>query len=108
MRRASRYCARCRAPHDGPCPITERLRQRDYDSTRPSWRYADRRWRAERAVWLSEHPLCAECERHGRVTQASVVDHVRPHRGDMDLFWDQSNWASMCAPCHNAKTRRGE
>jgi hypothetical protein len=35
---------------------------------------------------------------------ANVVDHIIPHRGDMELFWDESNWQSMCEPCHNRKT----
>ena len=35
---------------------------------------------------------------------ASVVDHIRPHRGDMVLFWDQTNHQSQCESCHFAKT----
>ena len=35
-----------------------------------------------------------------------VVDHVVPHRGDQQLFWDESNWAPACKPCHDAKTAR--
>ena len=53
------------------------------------------------------HPLCAECQRHGRVTAATVVDHIIPHRGNMELFWDRDNWDSLCAPCHNKKTGMG-
>lgn len=32
----------------------------------------------------------------GRVTIATIVDHVIPHRGDMDLFWDASRWQPSC------------
>lgn len=35
---------------------------------------------------------------------AIVVDHVRPHRGDMVLFWDVANWQSLCLSCHNRKS----
>ena len=35
---------------------------------------------------------------------ASVVDHRVPHRGDMALFWDSSNWQSMAKECHDRKT----
>jgi 5-methylcytosine-specific restriction protein A len=37
---------------------------------------------------------------------ATEVDHKVPHRGDQDLFWDTSNWQSLCKPCHSAKTAR--
>ena len=33
-----------------------------------------------------------------------VVDHIRPHRGDPILFWDESNWQSLCKACHDKKT----
>lgn len=67
-----------------------------------------RRWGKVRAAWLADHPLCAECERQGRLTPATVVDHIKPHRGDPVLFWDETNYESKCAACHNAKTARGE
>lgn len=73
----------------------------------------DARWRKARLAFLAAHPLCAECERAGRVTPARVVDHVVPHRGDQRLFWDEGNWQALCdhtSPfdCHGAKTGRGE
>lgn len=37
---------------------------------------------------------------------ASVVDHIVPHRGDANLFWDQSNWQAMSKSCHDRKTAR--
>ena len=38
----------------------------------------------------------------GRHTQATVVDHRIPHKGDEGLFWDESNWQSMCKPHHDS------
>jgi 5-methylcytosine-specific restriction protein A len=67
-----------------------------------------REWEKARAAFLEHHPLCAECRGRGRLTAAEVVDHVTPHRGDARLFWDADNWQALCAPCHNAKTGRGE
>ena len=64
------------------------------------------RWRRARAAWLAAHPLCAECEREGRVTPASVVDHIIPHRGDYGLFWDGDNWQSLCRDHHQTKTNK--
>lgn len=62
------------------------------------------RWQQRRLVFLRDHPLCAACEREGRLTPATVVDHVIPHRGDKELFWDESNWAALCVPHHNSKS----
>ena len=42
--------------------------------------------------------------KEGRYTKATVVDHIQPHRGDPKLFWDQSNWQSLCKRCHDKKT----
>ena len=50
---------------------------------------------------------CAECMKQGNLTPATVVDHIIPHRGDMKLFWDESNWQALCESCHNQKTGRG-
>ncbi|MEJ8306651.1 HNH endonuclease signature motif containing protein [Saccharibacillus sacchari] len=63
-------------------------------------------WRKARAVYLQQHPLCAECERAGRVQAATVVDHVVPYRGDRTLFWDRANWQPLCATHHSEKTAK--
>lgn len=65
-----------------------------------------RRWRAASKAFLLEHPLCAECARRGETTLAAVVDHVLPHRGDPELFWDRANWQPLCKACHDRKTAR--
>jgi len=62
------------------------------------------RWRKARRAWLSEHPLCAMCMEEGRVEAATLVDHIIPHRGDYELFWDELNWQSLCVAHHSAKT----
>ncbi|MCP4304674.1 MAG: HNH endonuclease [bacterium] len=66
------------------------------------------RWQRARALYLRSHPLCVECKRQGRVGQAQVVDHRRPHRGDDALFWDQTNWQSLCKHHHDADKQRKE
>jgi 5-methylcytosine-specific restriction protein A len=35
-----------------------------------------------------------------------VVDHIIPHKGDKDLFWDSNNWQPLCKTCHDEKTAR--
>lgn len=62
------------------------------------------RWRKSREGFLNKHPLCAECERNGLITAATVVDHIVPHKGDDTLFWDRENWQPLCKTCHDRKT----
>ena len=64
------------------------------------------KWRSASRAYLREHPLCVECMKHGKYTQAAVVDHIVPHRGDSKLFWDRNNWQPLCKPCHDRKTGR--
>lgn len=56
---------------------------------------------------ILENILCARfVKRNGKYVQATVVDHIKPHRGDNKLFWDKSNWQSLCKSCHDKKTGR--
>jgi 5-methylcytosine-specific restriction endonuclease McrA len=57
-------------------------------------------------MYLARNPLCVHCERVGRMTSATVVDHVIPHRGDRNLFWDMANWQALDADCHARKGAR--
>lgn len=61
-------------------------------------------WKKAAKAFLAQHPLCAECERQGRLTLATDVDHIKPHRGNQKLFWDRSNWQPLCHSCHSRKT----
>lgn len=62
------------------------------------------KWQQARAGYLAKHPLCIRCQARGIVVVATDVDHVVPHKGDMALFWDRSNWQALCGPCHSKKT----
>lgn len=64
----------------------------------------DRRWRKARALFLKDNPLCLHCQEEGVVELASVVDHIKPHKGDMKLFWDFNNWQPLCKKHHDIKT----
>jgi len=70
--------------------------------------YDSVQWRKARQRHLREHPLCIMCERQGRDTVATVVDHIVEHKGDHKLFWDPSNWQSLCASCHSGIKRLQE
>ena len=64
------------------------------------------KWRRLSKLYLKTHPLCCECRRQGKLTPATVVDHIGPHRGNQNLMWDESNWQSLCKRCHDRKTAR--
>jgi 5-methylcytosine-specific restriction protein A len=84
----------------GGVPVTNRD-----SSSRSSYGY---RWQKARAAYLKKHPLCVNHERMGRVVAAVIVDHIIPHRGDKKLFWDVSNWQSLCKNCHDSYKQRLE
>ena len=83
-------------------------RKKEADKRRPNAhrRGYNRRWRAYRLAFLQRHPLCTTCEGQGRVTAADCVDHIEPHKGDQEKFWDAKNHQALCTPCHNSKTAR--
>lgn len=60
------------------------------------------KWRKLRLAFLSRHPLCVFCSTKGHIAQATVVDHIIPHKGDQRLFWDMSNWQPLCKKCHDS------
>ncbi len=87
-------------------PASRLARRIDSDSWRAGKTTAERgyggRWQAARARHLSQSPLCVMCLAESKVTAATIVDHRQPHRGDPLLFWDESNWQSLCERCHNS------
>mgnify|MGYP001201243132 FL=1 len=66
------------------------------------------KWQKASAGFLKSHPLCADHLKRGQVVEATVVDHIKPHRGDQQVFWDKSNWQSLCKQCHDSNKQRLE
>lgn len=93
-----RYCEEHKPLHD------EFMRLRGM--SRPSYTlfYKSSKWRDMRRVYLKQHPFCVECQRQGITTKATVVDHIKPHKGDKSLFFDTNNWQPLCKKCHDNKT----
>jgi 5-methylcytosine-specific restriction protein A len=90
------------------CEKHKRQEAKRYDRERGSAasRGYDSRWQRARIVYLKQNPLCIECQKDGRLTPATVVDHKIAHKGNYELFWDVSNWQVLCAYHHNLKTAR--
>lgn len=66
------------------------------------------RWQQARARYLGKHPLCCMCEEEGKVTAATVVDHIKPHKGNDALMWDETNWQPLCDHHHSSTKQRME
>jgi 5-methylcytosine-specific restriction endonuclease McrA len=69
--------------------------------------YGSAAWKKRRAAQLREHPLCTMCEQRGRVTPATVADHVTPHSGDPVAFFE-GKLQSLCKTCHDSTKQRLE
>lgn len=78
----------------------------DYDKYRgtAAQRGYDSKWRKARTRFLSINQLCVECYKDSKLTVATVVDHIIPHKGDYKLFWDETNWQPLCKRHHDTKT----
>ena len=99
--KAMRPCAQpgCSALASGT--YCDKHRKPDRGRRDAQWRgwYTGKRYRAARDAFMAEHPLCAQCG-----APSSDLDHVKPHKGDLGLFWDTDNWQALCGKCHSAKT----
>ncbi len=92
----------------GYCDVHRPLQHRDYGRARQGFDtersfYQSKAWRAVRAAFLREHPLCGRCEVLGLTVAARVVDHIQPLKRGGARF-DTSNLQALCVSCHNRKT----
>ena len=67
-----------------------------------------RAWRKASKTFLSTNLFCIECEKRGKTVFATQTDHIKPHRANLEVFWDESNWQPLCSSCGGAKSGRGE
>ena len=67
-----------------------------------------RRWRAYRTRFLTEFPVCINCQ----TVTATIIDHIIPVLQDGselagsadELFWPSWNHEPLCRTCHRIKT----
>jgi 5-methylcytosine-specific restriction protein A len=63
-------------------------------------------WQRLRLAFLASNPLCVFCLNVGRITAATVVDHLVPlaDGGTNDV----NNLRALCKPHHDARTMRDQ
>lgn len=85
--------------------VADRERKARFDLKRPSSsaRGYTSAWDKARAAFLSIHRRCRFCGE-----PSTVVDHIIPHRGDKERFWDRANWQALCGTCHNSAKQKAE
>lgn len=63
--------------------------------------YNSPKWKTLRQTKLRDCPLCEICG-----AEATEVHHIKPHNGDLELFYDYDNLMSICHDCHVKETQR--
>jgi hypothetical protein len=61
--------------------------------------YGRGRWKRLRRLQLAHQPLCRMCEAAGRIVPAVLVDHIKPAKDNVKLFFDINNLQSLCRLC---------
>lgn len=99
-------CGRLVRDGTGRCDSHKFVERRQADAKRgsASARGYGSKWQRAREAFLQDNPLCVRCTMLDLVVAATVVDHIKPHKGDPILFWSRSNWQALCKPCHDVKT----
>ena len=87
--------------HNRFCDVHAKLEQwiRDKERGSAAQRGYTYKWQQYSKQFLKQYPLCAVCG-----APATVTDHIVPHKGDRDLFWDRFNHQPLCKRCHDRKT----
>lgn len=71
------------------------------------WLYKTKRWLALRAYQLAIEPLCRRCKSMGRIVAATTADHVEPHKGNPEKFYNGA-LQSLCTSCHSGAKQSEE
>jgi len=98
----ARYCDKHRRDHERA--RTARRREDPVERSLLDF-YNSRLWRTFRLNFLADNALCEACKREGRLTPATVVDHVVPVKAGGDRL-DVDNCQALCASHHAGKSAR--
>lgn len=67
--------------------------------------YDSAEWKLTRKRKLTANPVCEECYSLGKITKATMVDHITPiSQGGSPLGLD--NLQSLCYQCHSTKSAK--
>jgi 5-methylcytosine-specific restriction enzyme A len=63
--------------------------------------YRSAKWiRKRKAILVRDQYRCVECRKYGRITEATIVHHIKPYEEYPELAYENSNLKSLCAGCH--------
>jgi len=60
-------------------------------------------WWKLRAKYRARNHVCRFCKHFFQHGEVKIVDHIKPHRGDLELFLNPSNLQLLCKKCHDSK-----
>jgi|OM-RGC.v1.028695540 HNH endonuclease. len=77
--------------------------------------YNTNAWRKLRqAVFARDNYTCRMAGCHCFVVDgrsrpnSAVANHIKPHKGDLKLFWDINNIETVCKECHDTRIQSRE
>ena len=70
--------------------------------------YNTAQWRCTRADQLAREPLCRACAQAGRITAATVCNHLIPEQKLSPATFFDGPFSSSCAPCHDSGEQKAE
>lgn len=87
---------------NGKCK--EHAREYNYSLTNREfqWMYHTKDWKVLKTNQLRKQSWCNSCSS----TRFLQVDHIIPHNGDAEKFFDQNNLQTLCRGCHSSKTAK--
>lgn len=62
-------------------------------------------WEKYRWRFLYHNPRCYACGRD-KTNMSIHIDHIVAHKGNEELFWNETNYIPLCHSCHSVVTGR--
>lgn len=87
-------------PRGAPTPA-EQERQAEQERGSARERGYSAQWDRVAKVEKALHPLCLGCLAIGLTTPTAVIDHIEPHKGDLEKFWNPANRQPACSWHHD-------